>query len=62
MMQPGMLDHLRIAPGGPLSQLAPFALSDPGPEAGFVIGGLSPDDSPEVDIEVTPPAVLDPDR
>jgi Spy/CpxP family protein refolding chaperone len=62
MIQPGMLDHLRIAPGGPLSQLAPFALPDPDAEAGFVIGGLPPADSPELDIDVPPPAVLDLDR
>ena len=60
MIQPGMLDHLRIAPGGPLSQLAPFALPDPGPEAGFAIGGIFPDDSP--DLGIPSPAVLDLDR
>jgi Spy/CpxP family protein refolding chaperone len=62
MLQPGMLDHLRIAPGGPLSQLAPFALPDPGPEAGFVIGGHSPDDGPEFDIDIAPSAAPDLDR
>lgn len=61
MVQPGMFNHLQIAPVGPLSLLAPPELPDAGPETGFVIGGISPADGPELDLDV-PPAVLDLDR
>jgi Spy/CpxP family protein refolding chaperone len=61
MIPPGMLHQLQIAPVGPLSLLAPLALPDAGPETGFVIGGVSPPDGPESDLD-PPPAVLDLDR
>lgn len=62
MIQPGMLNHLQIAPIGPLSLLDPPAPLDIDPAAISITGGPSPADPPELDIDVPPPSVLELDR
>lgn len=62
MMEPGVGNHLQIAPIGPLSLLDPPAPLDIDPAAISITGGPSPADPPELDIDVPPPSVLELDR
>lgn len=52
---PGGMDNFKFAPEGPLSLLTLPPLTDSGPEIGSVIGGISIDDAPELDIHIEAP-------
>ncbi|HEU4636505.1 MAG TPA: Spy/CpxP family protein refolding chaperone [Edaphobacter sp.] len=62
MIEPGIGETLQVAPGGPLSMLAPPALPDLGPAAVSIRSALAPATGADLDMELPPPPPLDLDQ